>query len=74
MTTDYERVIDAIIERVRTGEYQPGQRLPSIARLAEEFEVSPGTIKNAQMILRDRGITRGHPGKGVFIVEHPPIG
>jgi DNA-binding GntR family transcriptional regulator len=67
--SDYERVIETITERIRSGEYQPGERLPSIAQLAGEFGTSQTTIKSAQMVLRHDGLLRGHPGKGVFVAE-----
>ena len=72
--SDYERVIETITERIRTGTYAPGEKLPSIAQLADEFATSQTTIKNAQMILRHSGLLRGHPGKGVFVADRPPTG
>lgn len=67
--SDYERVIDTITERVESGQYPPGGKLPSISQLAVEFNTSQTTIKNAQMVLRRIGVLRGHPGKGVYVAD-----
>ena len=71
-TAEYERVFDAIKARIESGEWQPGDRLPSIADLAAEFGTSQTTIKEAQRLLKFAGLTRGHQGRAVFVADPQP--
>lgn len=69
MPSDYQRVIDSIEEKIASGALKPGDRLPSIAQLAAEYNTSRTTVTNALAILRARGIVRGHQGKATFVAE-----
>lgn len=69
---DYERVIAGLMEHIAAGE--PGDKLPSIADLAREFNVGQTTVKTALAILRDRGAIRTKRGSGTYIpapLGHP---
>ncbi len=63
----YERVINEITDRIRSGDYASGSALPSIAQLAVEFDTSQTTIKSALVILRREGLVRGQQGKGTYV-------
>lgn len=52
----YERLADDLEQRIRSGEFAPGERLPSEPALCEEYEVSDTTVRRALGILRDRGL------------------
>ncbi|MBZ9982497.1 MULTISPECIES: GntR family transcriptional regulator [unclassified Mesorhizobium] len=68
-TVLHENVRHEIMRRVRAGEYAIGESLPSTAALAEEFAVSPITIKRALRDLQPTGILRSVPGLGTFVRE-----
>ena len=51
---DRQKVSEAISDAISRGLYAPGQRLPSERELAEEFEVSRPTIREAMLALRAR--------------------
>jgi DNA-binding GntR family transcriptional regulator len=70
-TPEYERVYEAIKARIESGQLKPGQVLPSIVALAEEYGTSQTTIKEAQRLLRFAGLIRGHQGRGVFVADRP---
>jgi DNA-binding FadR family transcriptional regulator len=70
-TAEYERVIEAIQEQITSGQLQPGDRLPSIAKLAEQYETSRTTVKDALRILHRERWTRGQQGKATFVVGVP---
>jgi GntR family transcriptional regulator len=65
----YIDIADDLSLRIAGGEYQPGQRLPSYAELAELYSVSVSTAQRAVMILRDRRVVIGLQGRGVFVPE-----
>ncbi|SDY69066.1 GntR family transcriptional regulator [Micromonospora pattaloongensis] len=62
-TADYLRVVNAITEQINSGELTPGDKLPTYAQLAEQYNVSVSTAQAALRILRDRGLVEGQQGK-----------
>lgn len=62
----YQQVADAIAARIAAGVYTV--RLPSELDLAEEFDVSHGTVRHATAILRERGLIVSIHGRGTFVV------
>ena len=56
---------DALRARIRSGELQPGQRMPTQARLADEFGVERGTVRQALRILQSErlltNVSKGSP-------------
>ncbi len=66
------RVIAGITGAIADGVYAPGDRLPSIEHLADQYGTSQTTVKSALAILRDRGTIRTHPGKGTFVPDESP--
>ena len=67
----YRRVMAEIREKIRTGEWPPGHRLPSTRDLATQYNVAPGTIREAVNRLLETGELRGHQGLGVFVEDAP---
>lgn len=76
MPAEYQRVYDGIAEKIAKGDegYRPGDRLPTIAVLADEYHVSGTTTKTALTLLGRDGWTRGVQGKGTFVADRPPNG
>lgn len=65
----YEQIAADLADRIARGEYVPGTRLPSNRTLAELYSVSTATIERAHILLRERGLTYGVIGRGVFVAE-----
>jgi len=64
----YERVMRLLRERIARGEYNAADgKLPSTAKLADEFGFSPGTIRQAITIMTALGELRGEPGVAVYV-------
>jgi GntR family transcriptional regulator len=68
----YAQVRDALIERIRTGGWTPGQLIPNEFDLAAEFGVSQGTARKALDALAADGLLVRRQGRGTFVVEHTP--
>lgn len=65
----------AEIERgVADGTWAPGQRLPSVRRLAQDVGLSPGTVSAALAQLRLRGLVVSEPRRGSRIGAGAPVG
>lgn len=71
-TMSYAEIADDIAKRIRAGEYEPGQLLPSHTELADEYGVSRSTASRAYGITNYLRITVGQAGKGVFVADVPP--
>lgn len=65
----FQRVVAAITAAIESGQYQPGDQLPSIMELAARYQVSRSTVQRAQGILKERGLIEGLSGVGVFVAE-----
>ena len=63
------QIADDLTARIRGREYQPGEKLPSLRELADLYSVSVSTIQRALELTRDRGLTVGRPGAGVYVVR-----
>ncbi len=56
------------------GALAPGERLPSVRRMAAEAGLSPATVATALGELRRRGVVVTEPRRGTRIGEGPPVG
>lgn len=65
-------LIDALIARIRAGEFPPGSRLPSGRELRAEYAVSQMTVRIAVERLRAAGWVITAPGAGVFVARELP--
>jgi DNA-binding transcriptional regulator YhcF (GntR family) len=58
-------VADVLRSRINSGRLRPGTRMPTQARLADEFGVERGTVRQALRILQDEqlltNVTKGSP-------------
>ena len=70
--TGYREVARDLQARVDAGEYPPGSKIPSYAQLAALYSVGVTTIQRAILVLQERGILVGVPGRGVYVAEAPP--
>ena len=68
----YVQLAAILREQIRAGRIEPDTALPSKRELQERYHVSPGTSERAFKILRDEGLVRTVPGRGVFVVEVLP--
>ena len=64
----YDRVADAITERIALGELVQGDRLPSARDLAEALGLNVHTVLHAYQRLRDDGIVELRRGRGAVVV------
>ncbi len=64
-------VADMIAERIKkkvaSGEYKPGEKLPTEKELCELFDVGRSSVREAFRVLQAHGIVNLEPGKGAFV-------
>lgn len=66
------QVGDALRRRILAGEYAPGARLPSEAKLTEAYGVSRTVVREAMAALRADGLVDARQGAGIFVLDPPP--
>jgi DNA-binding FadR family transcriptional regulator len=62
-------VAQAIRERIASGEWVPGERMPGNRELAATFGVSMGSVREAISLLSAEGLVRSRAGLGTFITH-----
>jgi GntR family transcriptional regulator len=65
----YSRLYHALRERLASGEWRPGDRIPTIRQLGELYGVSRITVVQALDTLARDGLLRRWQGKGVFVSQ-----
>lgn len=63
-------MISQITQKLESGEWRSGDTIPSEPRLAEQFQVSVGTIRKAIDELVAGQILIRHQGRGTFVSTH----
>jgi len=63
----YQQIADQIRDRILAGEWQSGERIPSIRELATGIGVNPNTVTKSYQALLDREIIENQRGIGYFV-------
>ncbi|MDE2088102.1 MAG: GntR family transcriptional regulator [Xanthomonadaceae bacterium] len=66
----YKEVKHKILESLRTGEWKPGEVIPSEKKLGERFAVSIGTVRKAVDELSAENVLIRQQGRGTFVASH----
>ena len=70
----YESVIENIKGELLSGRLEPGSRLPTVASLSQQLEVSPASVREAYRVLQSLGLLEVTRGRGTFVSENIPRG
>lgn len=65
----YLQVADKIGQRIISGEYPPGGKLPPVRELAEEAGVNPNTMQRAMTELENEGLVYAQRTSGRFVTD-----
>jgi DNA-binding transcriptional MocR family regulator len=68
----YETVATKIVDLVERGTFNPGERVPSIRSLSQQFKVSVNTVKTAYAFLEDRRVIAARPQSGYYVCPRLP--
>lgn len=66
----YLQIADRIREGILQGNWQAGERIPSIRELAVELGVNPNTVTKSYQTLMDRQIITNQRGRGYFVSDN----
>lgn len=62
-----------IRELIESGQYLPGEKLPTEKELCQRLGVGRGTVREAFRLLQARGYVELRPGRGAFASEPAPV-
>ncbi len=57
---------------IRSGEYKPGDQLPTVRALALDLDISYNTVNRSYMDLEREGFLVTRRGRGTFVSEEAP--
>src|SRR6266498_3447683 len=63
----YQQIAEAIRQEILAGLRKPGERLPSVRRLREQWNCTPGTIQRAYNELARDGLIVSQAGRGTQV-------
>lgn len=66
----YQQIKALITRSLQTGEWKPGEAIPSEMELAARFKVSQGTVRKAIDELAAENLVVRRQGKGTFVATH----
>ena len=69
----YRRIAEELRHAITGHAYGPGGKLPSEGALAEQYEVSRGTIRQALMLLRQDGLVTSRRGTRRVVLDDAPV-
>lgn len=65
----YEQIVARIQERIAVGELEPGERLPTVRRMADQLDIAPGTVARAYGELERLGLVETRGAAGTRVAE-----
>jgi GntR family transcriptional regulator len=63
----YQQIADQMRARILAGDWQEGERIPSVRELAVEVGVNPNTVTKSYQALLDDQIIENQRGLGYFV-------
>ncbi len=67
----YVQIAADLRARIRSGEFEPGAKLPAGRDLADHYRVAYETVRQALEVLRDAGIVAMQSTRGTFVLRIP---
>lgn len=68
----YRKITEAVRMQILRGELRPGEQLPSVRAMAEQWGCTLGTIQRAYQELVRHGLVTSRPGQGTRVVDQLP--
>ena len=65
----YRIIMEELRSKILSGQYAPGETLPSQRALVSEYQVSLSTVRQSLGELTRQGVVRAKPGRGFFVEQ-----
>ncbi|WP_224994886.1 GntR family transcriptional regulator [Cesiribacter sp. SM1] len=69
MKPKFISISESIIEKIKSGELQPGDKIPSENELIKNFKVSNTTARKSLLEIESKGWAQRIKGKGTFVLN-----
>ncbi|MFC4596674.1 FadR/GntR family transcriptional regulator [Cohnella hongkongensis] len=69
----HEEILKRMEEKIRSGEWKPGERLPTMPQLASSYGYSLTAVREALRVLESRRIVSIEHGRGIFVSHDPEL-
>ncbi|MDX1688185.1 MAG: substrate-binding domain-containing protein [Candidatus Promineifilaceae bacterium] len=66
----YQEIAESLRRRIAAGKLGPGDRLPPVRDLAEQWQCTPGTVSRAYRALADEGLVTARRGSGTHVAPN----
>lgn len=70
----YQQIADIIREQIRTGDLQPGAKVPSVREIVRQHGVAMATAQRAVRVLQAEGFVRSERGSGSVVTSESERG
>jgi GntR family transcriptional regulator len=65
----YLQLVEQVRQALRLGRLQPGDRLPTVRKVASSLAINPNTVLKAYRELEHEKLVVGRPGQGTYVVR-----
>jgi len=71
--TLYAQVASIMRDRITSHVWKPGEEIPTLEQLVEEFSVARVTVRQAVQILSEEGLLSSHRGRRTYVSWEPQV-
>jgi putative molybdopterin biosynthesis protein len=68
----YRQIAETVRRQIMQGELQPGDRLPTVREMTQQWGCTVGTVQRAYQELAAQGLVTSRAGQGTRVVGHGP--
>lgn len=69
----YEEIADQLLDKIKSGDLAPGDKLDSVQSLAEGFNVGRSAVREALSALRAMGLVEMRQGEGTYVKHYDSL-
>jgi len=69
--TAFTTAIDLLKQKIISGEWPPGSRIPTLQQISKELEISVSTVREALRTLESQGNVSIEHGRGMYVRNDP---
>lgn len=67
------QLVEEFTQRIVSGQWKPGEKVPSVRELAAEFTVNPNTVQRALTLADEDGLTQSNRTAGRFVTDDQDV-
>jgi putative molybdopterin biosynthesis protein len=64
----YNKLAEVFRKQILSGEIKPGEKLPSLRAVADQWTCTIGTVQKTYQLLSEQGLVSSHAGQGTIVI------